>query len=480
MNLLFRRSTFALLVACCVTSLASADDWRPLQCDPSAALGAWSCASTACHGGGEKSRRTSGGELERWRNADPHARATSTIESEAFAKILLRLGIITKIGANKGPGQRFEDLRMSASAGTDPATDDDQPDNRTAAIAQVNECLKCHNPMGAPTSWTPDEPRLVDVGESMSDGLAIGCETCHGPAKTWIGNHFRRDFDREQSGFHDLKNPLIRARTCAQCHIGDGERDVNHDMIAAGHPPLRFDLAAYERALPKHWNDARQRANTQDYELKLWLAGQLANFDNGLQLFESRLKRAEMAPENRTRAVSPEFAESNCSACHHSLRAATEERESGLAFNRRSNPSANKGWNCSALMTLAGLERPVTAADLAVARNKFRDLVAMQYRPLLDPDRGIPASLLTEFQLAPNYDQQLQGYALYLATAKSRYDEQLKRTGTADRPAALEELTALKSLLMPRNPTGNEGWQRPQYDKVKLLFESAAKSLLTE
>src|SRR6187401_1040439 len=119
MNLLSRRLTFALLCACWVTPLASADDWRPLQCDPAAAMGAWSCASTACHGGGELSRRTSGGELERWRNADPHARSTSTIESAAFAKILLRLGIIAKIGEGNGPGQRFEDL----------ATSDDKPDD---------------------------------------------------------------------------------------------------------------------------------------------------------------------------------------------------------------------------------------------------------------------------------------------------------------------------------------------------------------
>jgi hypothetical protein len=470
MNPISRQLTFVLLFACGAAPSAIADDWRPLKCDPSAALGAWSCAATACHGGSELSRRTSGGELERWRNADPHARSSTTIESDAFARILLRLGIITKIGAAKGPGQRFEDL----------APNKDNAEDRTTAVAQVNECLKCHNPMGAPTSWTRDASRPEHLEESMSDGLAIGCETCHGPAKTWIGNHFRRDFDREQDCFHDLKNPLIRARTCAQCHIGDGERDMNHDMIAAGHPPLRFDLAAYERALPKHWNDARQRAGTKDYELKLWLAGQLANFDSGLQLFESRLERAETAPDNRTKAPFPEFAESNCSACHHGLKAATQERESGLAFEPRSQPLANKGWNCGALMTLAGPERHANAADLPAALDRFRDLVAERYRPLLAPEAAVPANLLTEFQLAPNYDQQLQGYALYLAAAKSRYDEQLKLTGAAARPAVLEELTALRVMLTPRARTGSNPTQRLEYREAKALFEAAAKALITE
>jgi hypothetical protein len=337
--------------------------------------------------------------------------------------------------------------------------------------------------MNAPTSWTPEQLAAADVVnvDTISDGFAIGCETCHGPAKRWIGDHYRRDFNREQLGFHDLKDPLIRARTCTQCHVGDERRDMNHDMIAAGHPPLRFDLASYERALPKHWNDGKQRTSNRDYDLKLWLAGQLANFDSGLNLFESRIKRSmpETKPDERALAPFPEFAESNCSACHHGLRAATEERASGLAFEPRSQPLANRGWNCSALITLAGLERPAHAADLSLARDKFRDLVAERYRPLLWPEAAVPATLLSEFQLAPNYDQQLQGYALYLAAAKSRYDERLKLGGTADRPAALDDLQRLRTLLAPRGAAGSER-ERPDYREIRTLFQSAAEKLQRE
>lgn len=461
--------TWILLIAGgLATSIARGDHWRSLECEPSAALGAWSCAATACHGGGELSRRTSGGELERWRNADPHARASSTIESDAFAKILLKLGIITKISDAKAPGQRLADLAGSA----------DDPSNHGAAAARLNECLKCHNPMGAPTSWTREvvPPPGVEV---MSDGLAIGCETCHGPAKQWIGDHFRRDFDRQQPGFHDLKNPLVRARTCTQCHIGDGQRDMNHDMIAAGHPPLRFDLASYERALPKHWNDSRQRAGTRDYELKLWLAGQLANFDSGLSLLESRVARSKSEePENlaeRAKAPWPEFAESNCSSCHHALRAETEAAQTGIAYQPNDSPLSTKNWNCGALEALLGLERPADADRLPEIQSDFRRLVDERYLRWLEPDASLPVDLPRQVQLAANYDQQLQAYACYLAVAKSRYDERHKTSGVPS-PIALDELQALRALLRPRSPS-EAAPSRLRYSEVLRLFESAAEKL---
>jgi hypothetical protein len=460
------RSIFLLLLA---GRVAFADDWRPLECNPGATLGAWSCAATSCHGGSERSRRTSGGELERWRNADPHARAGNTIEGAKFADILLRVGIISKVGDAKGPGQRFDDL----------AKDKDDPSVRTTAISKLNECLNCHNPQGVPTSWTREtvQPQQED-GDMIADGFAIGCETCHGPAKRWLGNHFRRDFDRGQSGFHDLKNLLLRARTCAQCHIGDEKHDMNHDMIAAGHPPLRFDLASYQRELPKHWNDNRQRSDTNQYELKLWLAGQIANFDAGLSLLESRLTRATEAPtSDRTVSPSPEFAESNCASCHHRLRAEPEWDDAGIVARPLEPALSNKNWNCGALQALLGLDRPADAAKLPAIRADFRKFASAKYAPLLQPQASLPSELLREVELQSNYDQQLQAYAFYLATAKSRYDEQVKSLGDAPRPAALVELESLRAMLQPRLPGDSAPAERPKYDQVLKLFQAAGRKL---
>lgn len=463
------RLWFALTLLGAIASPAvRGDDWRSLQCDPGQSLGAWSCAATACHGGGERSRRTSGGELERWRNADPHAAALSTIESDAFAAILHKLGIVSQVSQASGPGQRYKDL-VADDAG-----------DRAAALTKLNECLACHNPLSAPTSWTQEQvrPQQAD-GEMIADGLAIGCETCHGPAKNWIGDHFRRDFNRAQNCFHDLKDPLIRARTCAQCHIGDGKHDMNHDMIAAGHPPLRFDLAAYERALPKHWNDARQRAEVRDYELKLWLAGQIANYDGGLSLLESRLKRSQGDADDgqRSNAIWPEFAESNCSSCHHRLHSVTEEAETGLSYEPADVPLQHKNWNCGALIELLELERPAAADRLPIVQSDFRKFAGERYRPLLAPEANLPADLPKRLLVAPNYDQQLQAYAAYVAAAKSRYDEQHKMGGEPARPAVLDDLQSIRAILTPRAPGGAATAARPQYRDVLKLFQSAAEKL---
>ena len=67
-----------------------------------------------------------------------------------------------------------------------------------------------------------------------------------------ISDHYQRDVSRErlaQLGMIDTKNLLVRAPTCASCHVGSADQDMNHDMIAAGHPPLRFEQASYEALL---------------------------------------------------------------------------------------------------------------------------------------------------------------------------------------------------------------------------------------
>jgi hypothetical protein len=254
---------------------------------------------------------------------------------------------------------------------------------------------------------------------------------------------------------------------------------MNHDMIAAGHPPLRFDLASYERALPKHWNDARQRADVRDYELKLWLAGQIANYDNGLSLLASRLKRSQSnAEEGRpSAAIWPEFAESNCSSCHHRLHAVTEGAETGLIYEPTDAPLHRKNWNCGALLELLDLERPAAADRLPAVQTEFRRFAYERYQRLLVQDASLPADLIRQLVVSPNYDQQLHAYAAYVAAAKSRYDEQQKMGGEPPRPAALDDLQSLRAILTPRS-LGDPGTPaRPQYRDVLKLFQSAAEKL---
>src|SRR5262249_44695634 len=102
---------------------------------------------------------------------------------------------------------------------------------------ESNDCLVCH--AAAPPASSREERFQV------SDG--VSCEMCHGPAEKWLGKHYLPDWraksDEEKAtfGFVPTKNLLSRARACVTCHVGKRDADVNHDLIAAGHPRLVFE-----------------------------------------------------------------------------------------------------------------------------------------------------------------------------------------------------------------------------------------------
>jgi hypothetical protein len=141
-------------------------------------------------------------------------------------------------------------------------------------------------------------------------------------------------------GFVPLETPVDRARSCLPCHVGSsvddqihGLVDVNHDLIAAGHPRLNFEFASYYSQYPKHWGDVKERLHDPSHEARAWVLGQLATAEAALQLLRARAEKSEQLivegmpqPLNGSAlSVShsgpwPEFAEYNCYACHHNLR----------------------------------------------------------------------------------------------------------------------------------------------------------------
>jgi hypothetical protein len=142
----------------------------------------------------------------------------------------------------------------------------------------------------------------------------------------------------------NLGNVVSRVEICAGCHVGAPAgnglpvRDVNHDMIAAGHPRLNFDYATYVRALPPHWAEKDRdilppRMRPSSDALSHWVVGRAVTSAASLRLLASR------AATNSW----PELAEFNCYACHH-----------GLADRRSPTIGAPLGsltWNEPALLT---------------------------------------------------------------------------------------------------------------------------------
>ena len=189
------------------------------------------------------------------------------------------------------------------------------------------------------------EPRSKETAWMNQDG--VGCETCHGSAKKWLGMHTSRDWksispaDKQyRYGIHGYERPsgapdralhrLPRGRP-GRAGRPTFARRVNHDLIAAGHPRLNFEFAAYQENQPKHWktNKPESAEAAADFPARAWALGQLVSAKAALELLGSRSARAlAMVPPALPPALPgpvpahspwPEFAEYGCFSCHHSL-----------------------------------------------------------------------------------------------------------------------------------------------------------------
>jgi hypothetical protein len=178
-------------------------------------------------------------------------------------------------------------------------------------------CLRCH----VHQKFDSRANRSHSPEFTTADG--VGCESCHGPAGRWLVPHVQTGWrgysDRQKLdffGMRPMKDLLARGQACVECHVGAGASDVNHDLIAAGHPRLNFDYSNHLAKYPKHWRVEDDRARHPDHEAKVWALGQLLTAKASLDLLESRALRS--IPEESS-SPWPEFAESSCFSCHHEL-----------------------------------------------------------------------------------------------------------------------------------------------------------------
>ncbi len=262
------------------------------------------CSNANCHGGVRGSASNTADTV--WNASDPHAQAYRLLWRD------VSLTIVEKLNGGKLPSnfQQFVDT----------------------------QCAACH---AAPASR-----ELAESDEHLRTDF--GCSACHGPADNWLETHFTTSAPQLSSltivdsawvetntmhGLRDLNDQVTRARTCVGCHVGlpggddSRRRDVDHDLIAAGHPRLAFEYTSHLANLPPHWesNDSLDRA-------RQWLIGQLVAFDASLDLLVARAESG----------VWPEFAEYSCASCHHTL-----QNDDG---NRAFEPFVDKGrdllsWN---------------------------------------------------------------------------------------------------------------------------------------
>ncbi|MEO8035186.1 MAG: multiheme c-type cytochrome, partial [Acidobacteriota bacterium] len=161
---------------------------------PGQFIGVASCANSGCHGSTLplQSTHVLQNEYYTWLNSDRHAQAYNVLFNDRSARVARNMHLTRK-------------------------------------AYQEAVCLECHS--------TNVAPRMVSGHIDPEDG--VQCEACHGPAGGWRAEHTQAGWTHEQSvgrGMADLRQLPTRASSCLSCHLGDSKREVDHELIASGHP----------------------------------------------------------------------------------------------------------------------------------------------------------------------------------------------------------------------------------------------------
>ncbi len=313
--------------------------------------GTGSCAAAACHGGRTVPLALKGSEYTFSQAYDPHNRAYSILfddRSRTIEKNLKHLRTIEE-------ARPFEN----------------------------DTCLRCHVYQGfsSEAKWT----RSPDF--ALADG--VSCEGCHGPAGKWLTAHTELGWkglsDTQKLvdfGMRPTKDLLARGQSCVECHVGLGSTDVNHDLIAAGHPRLFFEYGSQLAKLPKHWKVGDDKRRNPDYEAKVFVLGQLLTAKASLDLLESRAIRS--LPADST-SPWPEFAEYSCFSCHHEL----TPRGWGAANATGSAQRGSLQWGTWSLPLAGILPSDLTGLKADDSSSTFGSLRALM--TVADPDASTVA-----------------------------------------------------------------------------------------
>jgi len=312
--------------------------------------GPGSCSSTSCHGSVKPraDSRIFQNEYSIWVVKDKHAKAYDALTGPVGE----RIGRILGVGKSE----------------------------------QSAKCLACHA-LDVPANA---RAKTFDLNEGVT------CESCHGPASTWLGPHTTRGWTHDQSvgaGMYDTRNLVRRTEKCLSCHLGTQEKFVDHEMIAAGHPDLYFELDSFSSVMPRHWKTPRESAPGTPVENDAWSGVRDWGTGQAVQLRASMERIAWRAKGKNW----PEYSELQCFACHHALTAPEQSwrQERGYPGRRPGDPQ----WNGSRYAVFRELAHQVDND----AATRLDDQVSQVAKMLgqLNPDReGVAAAAASTASLS--------------------------------------------------------------------------------
>src|SRR6266851_2248659 len=378
------------------------------QKEPSKYIGPGSCAATSCHGSVKPvaGSRILQNEYSTWIIKDKHSRAYQALTGDVGE----RMARILKLGAK---------------------------------AEEAPKCLACH----ALSPLPEQRGRAFEISEGVS------CENCHGPASSWLGPHTTRTWPHEKSvalGMHDTRNVIHRTEKCLECHLGKKNKFVDHEMIAAGHPDLYFELDSFSAVMPRHWKVPRESEPGKPAEdpawvgVREWSAGQAVQVRVAMERLIWRAKNERFDKKD----VWPEYSELSCFACHHALGPAKDSwRQEHAYLGRRPGDPA---WNSSRYAVFRLLAKQIDSAN---AQELDRQLLAVSDEmSRLNPDRNaVAAAASAAAPLAQRIAQRLatmqydQAVTLRLL---QRISDDAENIALADERAAEQAAMALDSLYI--------------------------------
>jgi len=406
LNALTPRCPALLLCALLLIPLSSAR----AQNEPGKYIGPGSCAATSCHGSVKPiaGSRILQNEYSTWILKDKHSRAYQVLTQDVGE----RMARILKLGTK---------------------------------AEEAPKCLACH------ALYTTEQQR----GRPFSISEGVSCESCHGPAQGWLGQHTAKDSPEKHAKsvelhLTDTRGIIPRTEKCLECHMGTKEKFVDHEMIAAGHPDLYFELDSFSAVMPRHWNQPRQSASGQPVEDAAWVGVRDWSTGQAIQL-SAHMNRLIWRAKNERydkKDVWPEYAELSCFACHHSLGPAKDSwrQEHGYTGRRPGDP----GFNGSRYAVFRLLAKQV---DPAGAEELDRNLTAVwDEMSKLNPDRAAVANAagsaapiahrMAEKLSTMQFDQAVALKAMQSITADA------ENIALADERAAEQAVMALDSLYI--------------------------------
>lgn len=386
------------------SAAASAGD----SSQPQKYIGPGSCAATSCHGSVTpvEGSRILQNEYSTWITRDKHSRAYQALTGD-IGERMARI------------------LKLSSKA------------------EEAPKCLACH------ALYTTPEQR----GRPFELSEGVSCENCHGPASAWLGAHTTRDWTEEKAlalGMRDTRNVIHRAEKCLECHLGAREKFVDHEMIAAGHPDLFFELDSFSAVMPRHWKSPRESAPGKPAEdgawagVRDWAAGQAVQLRAEMARLSWRANGERFDKKN----VWPEYSELSCFACHHALGSAKDSwrQEHGFAGRRPGDPA----WNSSRYAVLRVLAKQIDPA--AAGELDRRVLELSDEMSKLNPDpHAVAASADSAAPLAQRFAERFAGMQYDQALVfrmLQKISDDAEAISVADERAAEQAAMAMDSLYI--------------------------------